>query len=202
MTFAKRVFDLGLAVALALVLGPIVLVLCCVLLITQGRPVFYGGERMQSVTRAFTLWKFRTMAVVAEDTGVSGGDKAARITPIGARLRRLRLDELPQLYNILKGDISFVGPRPPLRQYVKAAPDIYAKVLASRPGVTGLATIKIIQAETRALAKCETSEETDAMYTRVFVPRKAKLDLIYQRNASVCYDAKLIWQTLVAVVKK
>ena len=89
----------------------------------------------------FHLWKLRTMTVVREDSGVSGGDKAARITPVGRFLRRARLDEIPQLWNVIRGDMSFVGPRPPLRLYVERFPALYAEVLKSRPGITGLATL-------------------------------------------------------------
>ena len=136
------------------------------------------------------------MSVVDEDAGVSGGDKSARITPLGAKLRARRLDEFPQLWNILKGDLSFVGPRPPLREYVERFPQIYGQVLKSRPGVTGLATIRFHKHEDRLLARCKTPEATDDIYTRICVPRKARLDLIYQRNQSTCYDFDLVFQTI------
>lgn len=130
------------------------------------------------------------------DSGVSGGDKAARITPAGAWLRSKRLDELPQLWNILRGDLSFVGPRPPLRQYVERHPELYARVLQSRPGVTGLASIVYHRHEAMLLARCRTPEETDAVYSRICVPMKARLDLIYQRNRNICYDFDLVFQTI------
>ena len=138
MTFSKRMFDILFALALCVVLGPVILGLTLALLVLQGRPLFYAGERMRSVDQGFRLLKFRTMHVAADCGGVSGGDKQTRITPMGRFLRRTRLDELPQLWNILRGDISFVGPRPPLRRYVDSHPDLYARVLACRPGVTGL----------------------------------------------------------------
>ena len=106
------------------------------------------------------------------------------------------MDEFPQLWNILKGDLSFVGPRPPLREYVERFPDIYNEVLKSRPGVTGLATIRFHKHEDRLLARCETAEQTDDVYCRICVPRKAKLDLIYQRHQNMCYDFDLVFQTI------
>ena len=115
---------------------------------------------MRSVDQGFRLLKFRTMHVAADSGGVSGGDKQTRITPMGRFLRRTRLDELPQLWNILRGDISFVGPRPPLRRYVDSHPDLYARVLACRPGVTGLATVIFHRTEERLLAPCKTPQET------------------------------------------
>ena len=196
MTWRKRMFDLFFAILLTLLLGPILLLLMGWLLWKEGRPLFYAGERMKGVDQPFALWKLRTMTVAEQDAGVSGGDKSARITRTGAWLRSKRLDEVPQLWNILKGDISFVGPRPPLRQYVEAHPELYAKVLKSRPGVTGLASIAFHRHEAALLARCRTAEETDAVYSRLCVPRKARLDLIYQRHQSMCLDFDLVFQTI------
>lgn len=196
MTWQKRLLDLLFASLLVVILGPILIGLLVWLLIREGRPVFYVAERMKGIDQPFDLWKLRTMAVVAGDAGVSGGDKAARITRTGAWLRRKRLDEFPQLWNILKGDLSFVGPRPPLRSYVERDPDLYAQVLKSRPGVTGLASIVFHKHEEALLARCVTPQETDAVYTRICVPRKARLDLIYQRRQSLCHDFDLVFQTI------
>ncbi|SDE59870.1 sugar transferase [Ruegeria marina] len=196
MTWSKRLFDLFFASLLVVVLGPVLLGLLLWLLLREGRPVFYVAERMKGVDRPFMLWKLRTMSVVGEDSGVSGGDKRARITPTGAWLRSKRLDEFPQLWNILRGDLSFVGPRPPLREYVERYPEIYGKVLQSRPGVTGLASIVYHRHEAALLARCATPEETDAVYSRICVPAKARLDLIYQRRRNMCYDFDLVFQTI------
>ena len=196
MTWRKRIFDLFFASLLVVILGPVLIGLLVWLLIAEGRPLFYVAERMKGVDQPFMLWKLRTMTVVDTDAGVSGGDKAARITRTGAWLRARRLDEFPQLYNILKGDLSFVGPRPPLRQYVEAHPALYAEVLKSRPGVTGLASIVYHKHEDALLARCDTPEETDAVYSRICVPAKARLDLIYQRHQNMCYDFDLVFQTI------
>lgn len=196
MTPSKRLFDLIVALLLGLVLLPVILVVAGVILLLDGRPVFYLSERMKSPTQGFTLVKFRTMKTVVGDSGVSGGDKSARITRTGAFLRRTRLDEVPQLWNVLKGDISFVGPRPPLRQYVEAAPALYARVLRSRPGVTGLASIYFHEHEEWLLARSRSTAETDAIYRRACVPRKARLDLIYQQRRSLCMDAMLMLKTV------
>lgn len=196
MTWRKRIFDLFFASLLVVILGPVILWLIFHILRKQGRPLFYPAERMKTPTQPFTLWKFRTMTVVDQDEGVSGAHKASRVTPTGAWLRARRLDEFPQLWNILKGDLSFVGPRPPLRQYVEQFPDIYSQVLKSRPGVTGLATIRFHKHEDRLLARCETAAQTNDIYCRICIPRKARLDLIYQRNQSTCYDFDLVFQTI------
>ena len=196
MTWRKRLFDLFFVTLLIVILAPVLLALLLWLLLREGRPVFYVAERMKGIDQPFNLWKLRTMTVVESDAGVSGVDKNTRITPTGAWLRGKRLDEFPQLWNILRGDLSFVGPRPPLREYVERYPEIYREVLKSRPGVTGLASISYHRHEAALLARCTTPEETDAVYTRICVPAKARLDLIYQRHQSMCYDFDLVFQTI------
>lgn len=196
MTWRKRLFDLFFVTLLIVILAPVLLALLLWLLLREGRPVFYVAERMKGIDQPFNLWKLRTMTVVESDAGVSGGDKDTRITPTGAWLRGKRLDEFPQLWNILRGDLSFVGPRPPLREYVERYPEVYREVLKSRPGVTGLASISYHRHEAALLARCTTPEETDAVYTRICVPAKARLDLIYQRHQSMCYDFDLVFQTI------
>ncbi len=201
MTPAKRLVDLVLAVVLMALLAVPFGLLVLWLWAREGRPVFYVAERMRAPGRPFLLWKLRTMSVVPPEAGVSGGDKAARITATGRLLRRSRLDEVPQLWNILKGDMSFVGPRPPLRLYVERFPALYARVLRSRPGVTGLATLTFHRHEEALLAKCRTSAETDTVYARRCVPRKARIDLIYQRRRSIWMDFRLMWLTFARAVK-
>ena len=197
MTPAKRLTDIVLALTLMAVLAVPFALLLGWLLIRQGRPLFYVAERMRSRDRAFLLWKLRTMSPAPPGDGVvSGGDKADRISPVGRRLRRYRLDEIPQLWNVIRGDMSFVGPRPPLRRYVEQFPDLYAEVLKSRPGITGLATLVFHRHEEWLLAKCTTPDETDRIYARRCIPRKARLDLMYQRQRSLCMDFGLMAQTL------
>lgn len=196
MTRSKRLFDILAGLVLALVLAPVIAALALAILILDGRPVFYVSERMKTPTTGFALIKFRSMKPVANDSGVSGGDKTGRITRMGRILRRGRLDELPQLWNILKGDISFVGPRPPLRQYVEAYPEIYAEVLRSRPGVTGLATLYFHAHEEHLLRRSRSTAETDSIYRRACIPRKARLDLIYQQKRNLCFDIVLMLKTV------
>ncbi len=199
MTVGRRIMDLGWALFLLLLLWPLMAVLAALILIRDGRPVLYLSERMRSPTEGFQLWKFRTMTNVAADSGVSGGYKAHRITKTGAFMRRYRLDELPQLFNILRGDIGFVGPRPPLRRYVERFPKIYGEVLKDRPGVTGLATLVYHRTEERLLAACATPEETEAVYEQRCIPKKAQLDLIYARNRTLCSDQ---WITIATVFRR
>ncbi|MFD1342226.1 sugar transferase [Litorisediminicola beolgyonensis] len=196
MTPGKRLFDIAAALFLGLILAPVIVAVAVTIRLRDGAPVLYLSERMRDTETPFQLWKFRTMRVVAEDSGVSGGDKTARITSTGRWLRRHRLDELPQLWNILRGDISFVGPRPPLRRYTEMFPELYGEVLKARPGVTGLATLAFHRREESLLADCETPEETEAVYIRRCVPQKARLDLIYRDRRSLCYDLRLMVATV------
>jgi len=196
MKFSKRLFDILVALWLLIPLVPVIAGIALLIRIKDGKSVFYVAERMKTVDQGFALIKFRTMKAVSGDSGVSGGDKSGRITSTGAFLRKTRLDELPQLFNVLRGDISFVGPRPPLRQYTERFPEIYAQVLQSRPGITGLATLYYHIHEEQALAGCQSYVETDDVYTRVCIPRKARLDLVYQRNQTLCLDISLMVKTV------
>ena len=202
MTPTKRVFDITLAVFGAVLFAVPAAILAILLLLCQGRPVFYFAERMKTPDQSFWLWKFRTMHVALADGGVSGGDKIGRVTRIGKALRRSRLDELPQIWNIFRGDMSFVGPRPPLRTYVERRPDLYGSVLKSRPGITGLATLVLHQREEKLLAACTTALETDAIYLRRCVPIKARVDMIYQRKQTFSLDVALLVRTVLRIIKK
>lgn len=202
MTPSKRAFDLFVVVALSPVLLPLSAAVWLAILLLDGRPVFYGSERMRAPGQSFTLWKFRTMLPGSEDGGVSGGAKRGRITPLGRFLRRYRLDELPQMLNILRGDMSLVGPRPPLRTYVERFPGLYAEILRARPGLTGLATLTFRHREERLLALCTTAEETDLVYARRCVPVKARLDILYRERWSLCLDLWVLWRTLTQLVRR
>lgn len=202
MTPQKRALDIVIALLLIVPAVPILLVLMGVLLVLEGRPLFYISERMQTPTKGFALIKLRTMRVGAADGGVTGGNKSHAIPPVYRLLRKSRLDELPQLINVLRGDMSFVGPRPPLRGYVEDFPEIYTAVLRNRPGITGLASLRFHAHEEQLLAACQTPQETDHVYRTRCVPRKAALDMIYQRHQSLCFDLALIWETAAKVIRR
>lgn len=201
----KRLFDLVGAVVATILFSPVLLGITLAMLVLGDGPVLYVSERMKTPQKGFSLYKFRTMrpaAIDDENKGVSGADKAGRITKLGKILRKYRLDELPQLLNIIKGDMSLVGPRPPLRYYTDLFPDLYQKVLQNRPGVTGLASMAFHKHEERALQNATTPEETDAIYQRRCVPQKGRIDLIYGRNRNICYDVVILVQTVLRVVRR
>lgn len=200
MPRGKRAFDVSLALLLLMPLGLVMAVVAVVLLVAQGRPVLFVQWRMCSPTGAFPLIKFRTMIAAETEFGVTGADQHWRITRLGHFLRRSRLDELPQLFNILRGHMSFVGPRPPMPELVQAAPELFARVLRSRPGVTGLATLVYHRHEYRILRHCQTTAETRATYLRRCLPAKARIDLLYQECRSVWLDLWIIAGTIQAIV--
>ncbi|QPM91353.1 sugar transferase [Pseudooceanicola algae] len=202
MTPWKRLLDLTGALLVLALLWPVILTVAAVILWRDGRPVLHISERMRAPGRAFRLIKFRTMQPSAGDRGVSGGDKAGRITRTGALLRRYRLDELPQVWNVLRGDMSLVGPRPPLRQYVEAFPDIYGAVLACRPGLTGLASLEFHAREEALLYPCRSPEETEHVYVHRCIPAKARLDMIYCRRRSLALDLTLLGRTFLRLLPR
>ncbi len=200
---AKRLFDISLALVLMVPALPLLGGVWLIMRWQEGNaPFLYISPRMKSLDESFRLYKIRTMRNTdpAANTGVAGGDKAHRITPLGRFLRRTRIDELPQLFNILKGDMSFVGPRPPDPAYVRAYPGLYGQILKDTPGLTGLATVIYHKHEERILSRCLTAEETDATYRRRCIPRKARLDLIYQKNRSLRLDLYILYLTAASLL--
>ncbi|NNE53469.1 MAG: sugar transferase [Sulfitobacter sp.] len=201
MTHGKRLFDVTLAIVLGVFLMPLLTLLLLWLGLREGRPLFFASERMSAPGVSFRLWKLRTMRCGSDDGRATGGHKEGRVTQTGRWLRRTRLDELPQLWNILRGDMSFVGPRPPLRRYVEAYPDLYARILHSRPGVTGLATVVFHAHEARLMARCTTGDEAEGIYLRSCLPRKARLDLIYQKHGWLGFDLRILIRTVGVVLR-
>ena len=199
---AKRLADILLALVLS---GPalvLVALLSVVAVLAHGRPILYIAERMRDPVRTFRLVKLRTMeSCPSGEQRVLGGDQRSRVTPYGRWLRRTRLDELPQLWNVLLGDMSLVGPRPPLRAMVEAAPEGYADVLRHRPGITGLATVIVCGREERLLSGCRSALETDEVYRRRCLPLKLRIDRLYTRKAGLRLDAYVLYLTLARIVR-
>jgi lipopolysaccharide/colanic/teichoic acid biosynthesis glycosyltransferase len=194
----KRFFDLAVSAVGLLAIGPVLLWFALRIKREDGGPVFYRGERVGLHGETFRIFKFRTMVVDAEKLGASStSDDDPRITRIGKLLRKYKLDELPQLINVLKGDMSFVGPRP----QVKWAVDLYTeeerKLLSIRPGITDYASLKFPN-EGEIL---KGSKDPDKDYMEKIHPEKMRLSLEYLRNRSFWLDIKLIFQTVWAIFK-
>ena len=194
--YRKRLFDMVCAALGLLVLSPVLLVCALLVGLTSPGGVLFRQERIGKDGVPFTIYKFRSMR--KDNAGLKiSTSRDTRITPVGRVLRKTKLDELPQLWNVLKGDMSFVGPRPEVREY----PDLYTpeqrQVLMVRPGVTGLASIRY-RNENELLTA---SSDPNRTYIDEVMPAKLALDLKYIPRACVSYDIKLIWETLVTVVR-
>lgn len=189
----KRLFDFVAAAAGLLVLAPLMLLAAFLIKLDSPGPVFFKQERVGQGFRPFLIYKFRTMAADAAQRGSSitvGADP--RITRIGHFLRKTKIDELPQLINVIKGEMSFVGPRPEVPRYVDMFRKDYEEILRIRPGITDPASLKY-QDEADVLGRSVNAEEE---YIRRVLPDKLKLAKAYVGRSSFSYDLGLIFRTV------
>ena len=195
----KRLFDILASGLGLLVLSPLFLILAVWIPLDSQGPVFYRQTRVGRGGRDFRIFKFRTMRVGADKGSlVTIGGRDPRVTRAGDFLRRLKLDELPQLINVLIGDMSLVGPRPEVRQYVDLYTPEQLHVLVVRPGMTDAASIKY-RNESELLGQVEDPED---YYIHVILPDKLAINLDYVRNHSFWGDIKLIFKTIWTVVAR
>lgn len=192
----KRTFDIIFSFLGLIVLIPVFIIISIVIIFDTKGGVFYLQKRVGKNNRDFTLLKFRTMRVdSASDSLLTIGEDDSRITHSGAFLRRYKLDELPQLFNILKGDMSIVGPRPEVRKYVDMYNQRQKQVLTVRPGLTDYASLKYIN-ESEVLAKYDNPEKA---YVEVIMPEKLNLNLKYIKGKSFVTDLRIIFKTLAKI---
>jgi lipopolysaccharide/colanic/teichoic acid biosynthesis glycosyltransferase len=197
---AKRLFDIAFALVATIVTFPIILVACILIWAQDGRPPVYAGVRVGRANRDFRMFKLRTMIPDAHHVGgpsTAGSD--ARLTPLGSTLRRFKLDELPQFWNVLKGDMSVVGPRPNVRE---GGVDRYTAeertLLSVRPGITDLASI--VFADEGEILRGST--DPHALYDAIIRPWKSRLALLYIHQHSVDLDLAIIILTAVGLVSR
>jgi lipopolysaccharide/colanic/teichoic acid biosynthesis glycosyltransferase len=189
----KRLFDIFFSSIGLLILSPLFVIVALLIKLNSEGPVFFRQERIGKYFKPFIIFKFRTMTA---DTIKKGpvitvcGDN--RITKIGKFLRKYKIDELPQLFNVLKGEMSFVGPRPEVKEYVQLFSSYYKKLLKIRPGITDPSSIKYSNEE-YILSLSKNWEED---YTKRILPEKIKLSLHYVENHNVITDLKLIVKTI------
>jgi lipopolysaccharide/colanic/teichoic acid biosynthesis glycosyltransferase len=194
---AKRFFDFSLSLIALLIALPFILVIAILIKLSSAGPVLYAGTRIGQFGRPFRFLKFRTMVVDADKIGgPSTADDDPRIIRAGKFLRKYKLDELPQLLNVLKGDMSLVGPRPEVAQYVDMFSEQERAILTVRPGITDWATLWNTD-EGAALAGSPDPEKTYAQQIR---PVKIRLQLEYIRKHSFWVDLKILFQTLFSIV--
>jgi len=189
----KRVFDIAAALFGLLLLSPMFLLVAVFVKMGSRGPMFFKQERMGKGFKPFYIYKFRTMK---HDTSVSGKQITVgndpRITRVGWYLRKAKIDELPQLINVLKGEMSLVGPRPEMRQYVELFRSDYTEILKIRPGITDLASVKY-RDEAAILGR---AVDPDGEYLHRILPDKIELSKEYLRRSSVVFDITLILKTL------
>ena len=191
----KRVFDVLLALAALLVLAPLMLPVVIGLLLTGEHEVFYFQERIGRGNRKFMIWKFATM--LKNSPNLAGGlhttRRDPRVLPLGRFLRITKINELPQLINILVGDMSIVGPRPLVDKTFEPYPDpVKARIYRIRPGLTGIGSI-VFRDEERLLSDC--GGDPKVFYARHIAPAKGALELWYQDHLSLANDLKLMFLT-------
>lgn len=187
--------DIVLSAAVLLLLGPILAILALVVWLDSGRPVLFRQDRVGLRFRRFRILKFRTMRFAAGPLVTVAGD--CRITGIGKTLRRTKLDELPQFWNVLRGDMSLVGPRPEVPEYVEMFKQRYATILAVRPGITDLASIRF-RNEEEVL-----SMDGDPMrdYAERLLPAKLDLAEEYISTRTMGGDIYILLRTAAAIVR-
>ena len=193
----KRAFDVLCSFVGLTVLSPVLLVVSVLVAVTSPGGVFFRQERIGKDGRPFRIFKFRSMRKDNAGLKITTGNDS-RITPVGRFLRKSKIDELPQLINVLVGDMSFVGPRPEVADYVNLYTPYQRQVLLVRPGITGLASIRFRNENDLLTA----SDDPNRTYVEQIMPRKIDLDLEYIPHASVFYDIKLIFQTFAVVIKE
>ena len=193
----KRIFDIICSGIGIIILSPILLIISILIKKGSDGPVFFKQIRVGEKGKEFEILKFRTMVVDAEKLGrqITVG-KDNRITKIGAFLRKYKLDELPQLINVFKGDMSLVGPRPEVPRYVKLYNEEQRKVLDVKPGITDLASIRY-RDENDLLGK---AEDPDDMYINTIMPDKLALNMEYINKSNIFFDIYIILQTIIKCI--
>ena len=195
----KRFFDIFFSFLGVLILLPFFLIISLFILIDSRGKAIYLQKRVGKDNQDFYLIKFRTMISEADKKGLlTIGNKDARITKMGHFLRKFKIDEFPQLINVLKGDMSIVGPRPEVRKYVNMYNEEQKKVLVVRPGITDYASIKYFH-ENELLGKVENPEQ---IYISEVMPAKLKINLEYVRDQKLGNDFKIIFMTILKIVAK
>lgn len=194
----KRSFDLGLALLGLLVLSPLLALVALAVCIFSGPPVLFGHERNGLDGRPFRVLKFRTMGPEPGGGLPITGKGDPRVTALGRVLRAAKLDELPQLINVLRGEMSIVGPRPEVPEYVAGYTADQKRVLQVRPGLTDPASVAFRDEE--ILLGSVEPDRREAFYLSEVLPRKLALNLEYIDRAGPAYDALLILRTFVAIV--
>jgi len=194
----KRIFDIIFSLLGLILLLPLLFLIALFLKIETKGPVFYLQTRVGKNNIDFRIFKFRTMNVGSDKKGfLTIGDRDPRVTKVGYFLRKYKLDELPQLINVLANDMSFVGPRPEIRQYVDYYSDDDLLILSVKPGITDLASI-YFRNEVELL---KNANDPEALYIQTILPKKLELNKKYINSNNILTDFKIILTTIQAIFK-
>jgi len=194
----KRLFDIVLSILGIVILLPIFIIVILIIKSDSKGPFIYKQKRVGRGESNFNIYKFRTMFVESDKKSLlTAGSKDNRITKAGFYLRKYKIDELPQLWNILIGDMSFVGPRPETPNFVALYNEDQKKVLSVRPGLTDYATLEYYSEEAAIL---ELEKNPEEAYIKIIMPAKLKLNLKYIQEKSFISDLKIIFKTLVKIL--
>jgi len=192
----KRAFDVCCSALGLVVVSPLLLAASVAVGTTSPGGVLFRQERIGRGGKPFTIYKFRSMRKDNAGLKITTGHDA-RVTTVGKFLRKSKIDELPQLWNVLKGDMSFVGPRPEVKEYTDLYNEEQRQIFLVRPGITDLASIEF-RNENDLLTN---SDDPNRTYIEEIMPRKIDLGLTYIENLSLGYDIKLILRTLITVIR-
>lgn len=202
MLLLKRFLDFIGSLILLILLSPILIILAILIKIDSKGPVFYRQERVTTNGKIFKIFKFRTMIQDADKRGaLITGKQDSRITRIGNKIRKSRLDELPQLINILKGEMSFVGTRPEVKKYVDMYTDEMKATLLMPAGVTSMASIKFKDEDEIISKQTKSGKTVEETYVNDILPEKMKWNLEYIKKFSIFEDLKICIETIGKVVK-
>ena len=198
----KRIMDVFLSFVLTVLLSPVMLAIALAIKAEDGGPVFYRQERITTYGRKFRIFKFRTMVADADKRGpLITGKSDDRITKMGHKLRKCRLDELPQLLNILAGEMSFVGTRPEVERYVDCYTDEMMAILLLPAGVTSMASMAYKDEDTVMAHYLEKGETVDDVYVRRILPKKMRYNLEYLKSVGIMEDLKIMVKTVLEVLR-
>jgi len=196
----KRFFDIFFSLLAIIILLPLIIPIVILLKLTGEGYVFYFQKRIGYQSKYFDIWKFATMLKDSPNigTGVITLRKDPRITPMGGFLRKTKINELPQLFNVLKGDMSFVGPRPLVdKNFVTTAKEIKDKIYSNKPGITGIGSV-VFRDEEKLLS--ETSLSPEQFYNEYIMPYKTDLEIWYGKNISFFTDIKILILTMLVIL--
>lgn len=198
----KRIFDIIVSLILLIILSPIILILAILIKIDSKGPIFYKQERITTYGKKFKIFKFRTMVQNADKIGALvtiGND--SRITRMGKIIRKVRLDEFPQLINVLKGEMSFVGTRPEVQKYVDKYTDEMKVTLLMPAGITSIASIKYKDEDEILEKAVKKGKKPDLAYVEEVLPEKMKYNIEYVEKFSFWYDIKICINTVIGVLR-